>query len=210
VTAPHPAAPKSEPLTPGLGADLERLRSGLLIIALRALGDMDAAEDAVQETMARAVIAIDTGRFDDPLKLAAYVAGIARHVCSHINRDRKTTIPLEGDGDATTPAHPALSISSDPLERIISAAEAQRLHVAFSALSIDDQKLLRLCFHEERSPAEVAAALAEPAERVRKRKSRALDRLRRAFLGAESHDLTPEGTVEMTPNVSNPTDPDGR
>jgi RNA polymerase sigma factor (sigma-70 family) len=76
------------------------------------------------------------------------------------------------------------------LDALISAAETDRVRVALGALSPADQHLLRLCFHEDRTPAEVAAMLREPADRVRKRKSRALERLRRAFLGdADGHDI---------------------
>jgi RNA polymerase sigma factor (sigma-70 family) len=159
------------------------MRNGLRIIALRVLGDPDAADEAVQETLARAVTALAEGRLDDPEKLPAYVAGIARHVCSHLVRDRKQTISLDGDADGTLGAYPQLQSASNPLDALISAAESDRLRAALDELSPDDRHLMRLCFLEGRSPAEVAAALGEPAERVRKRKSRALDRLRRAFLG---------------------------
>jgi RNA polymerase sigma factor (sigma-70 family) len=194
------AAPKPEPVTLPRAADLERLRDGLRIIALRALGDPDAADEAVQETISRAVIALADGRLADPAKFAAYVAGIARNVCSHIRRDRKNTVSLDGaDATGMPVADPALETRSDPLEALISAAETERLRVAFSALSPEDQRLLRLCFHEDRTPAEVAAALAEPADRVRKRKSRALERLRRAFLGnAQGHDDESGGTEQQT------------
>lgn len=187
-------------LRPPESVDLERLRSGLQIIALRALGDPDAAEEAVQETLARAVIALDEGRLDDPAKLGAYVAGIARHVCSHIRRDRKPTLSLEGaDGSAAQLNEPELVVHSNALETLISAAEEQRLRAAFGTLPPGDQRLLRLCFHEDRTPAEIADALGEPPERVRKRKSRALDRLRRAFLGAAGHDDESDGTGKVAP-----------
>jgi RNA polymerase sigma factor (sigma-70 family) len=181
-------------------ADLERLRGGLRIIALRALGDPDAADEAVQETLSRAIIALADQRLADPTKLAAYVAGIARHVCAHILRDRKNTVSLDDSETAAIAGGDSrLAIHSDPLEALISAAESERLRVAFAALSRDDQQLLRLCFHDDRTPAEVAATLAEPADRVRKRKSRALERLRRAFLGdTDGHDDSPSGTRQQT------------
>jgi RNA polymerase sigma factor (sigma-70 family) len=210
VTVSDSAAPQPEPTTLPVTADLERLRGGLRIIALRALGDADAAEEAVQETFARAVVALADSRLDDPAKLAAYVAGIARHVCSHVLRDRKQTVSLDGADVAGAPSiHPQLAIWFDPLEALISAAETERLRVAFSTLSPADQRLLRLCYHEDRTPSEVAAALAEPADRVRKRKSRALERLRRAFLGhAEGHDEPSSGTAKKAPLM--PTDHRGK
>jgi RNA polymerase sigma factor (sigma-70 family) len=199
VTVSDSATPKPGALTLPTGADLERLRGGLRIIALRALGDMDAAEDAVQEALSRAVVALADGRLDDPAKLPAYVAGIARHVCLHIVRDRKDTIPIDDAGSsATTADHPQLRSPHDALAALISSADEERLRVAFGELPSTDQQLLRLCFYEERTPAEVAAKLGEPADRVRKRKERALARLRAAFLG-KSHDDAAKGTKTVAP-----------
>jgi RNA polymerase sigma factor (sigma-70 family) len=193
-------------LTSPSAADLERLRGGLRIIALRALGDLDAADEAVQEALSRAVVALAEKRLDDPAKLPSYVAGIVRHVCSHLLRDRKDTLSIEGDVAGSLGVHPQLQTQGNPLESLISAAESKRLEAAFRVLSADDQKLLRLCFHEGRSPAEVATMMGEPGDRVRKRKERALDRLRHAFLGADtpSHDDATGGTSTVAPLM--PTD----
>jgi RNA polymerase sigma factor (sigma-70 family) len=199
VTAPDSTTPKPATLTREAGVELERLRGGLRIIALRTLGDPDAAEEAVQETLARACIAIEEGRLGDPAKLPAYVAGIARHVCSHMLRDRKHTVPLDGTDHRGRPiAHDNLAVQADPLEALISDAETGRLRRAFKALPLQDQRLLRLCFHGKRSSAEVAEALSASAEAVRKQKSRALDRLRQAFFGdAGRHERAPSGTVTV-------------
>lgn len=202
VTSSDPAAPSSAGLAVPSAADLERLRPGLRIIALRALDDIDLANEAVQETLARAVTAIAEGRLADPAKLPAYIAGIARHVCAHVVRDRKQTVAID---DESAPArHPQLQTTFDPLEALISAAEIDRLRTAFSALTPEDQQLLRMCFHEDRTPNEVAATLGEPAERVRKRKSRALERLRRAFRGADNqgHDARHSGNDTVAPLMS--------
>jgi len=42
---------------------------GLRLIALRSLSDADAAEEVVQETLARGLDALDNGRLDAPEKL---------------------------------------------------------------------------------------------------------------------------------------------
>lgn len=205
VTASKPAPPLAGFAAP-VPADLEKLRPGLRIIALRALGDLDLADEAVQETIARAVAALAERRLEDPTKLAGYVAGIARHVCTHVIRDRKQTVAA--DDELAQIRHPQLQTTADPLEALITAAEVDRLRTAFSALTPDDQQLLRLCFHEDRTPNEIAAALGEPAERIRKRKSRALERLRRAFLGADTHghDAHRPGTETVAPLPTERTD----
>jgi RNA polymerase sigma factor (sigma-70 family) len=176
VTAPDSVASESERLT----AELERLRPGLRIIALRMLGDAEAANDAVQEALSRAILAIEEGRLADPAKLAAYVAGIARHVCSHVVRDRKETTILDDFRDQRP----------DPLESLITDADLVRLRAAFTSLSRSDQQLLRVHFGDD--------ALAQDAvsDRVRKQKSRALARLRRAFFGSTGHERSSDGTTE--------------
>ena len=87
-------------------------------------------------------------------------------------------------GSRRSPALPlTLTLTSDPLSLIISKQQREQLRVALADLSATDQEILHLSFFEGLSPAEIADHLNEPAERIRKRKSRALLRLRSAFLG---------------------------
>ena len=89
---------------PGLEV-LERLRLGLQIMALRALRDPDAAEEAVQETLVRALEALRDGRPSNPEKLGAFVRGIARHVIADTHRARQSSArqqPLSDGGPATS------------------------------------------------------------------------------------------------------------
>lgn len=160
---------------------LEHLRPGLELIALRMLGAVDAAREAVQETLARAVAALANGQPSDPDKLPAFVAGIARHVAVDMLRADRRLVSL----DTLPPAdHP--SNASDVLSALVSTAERTRVRDALSRLATADREVLRLCYFEGLTPAEIAVRFGEPAERVRKRKSRALERLRAAF-----HDPTP-------------------
>src|ERR1700674_4454018 len=71
--------------------DLELLRSGIRLMALRALGDADAADDVAQESLARAVDVLRC----PPANLGAYVAGIARHVIADHFRMRQRVVPLD-------------------------------------------------------------------------------------------------------------------
>ena len=73
--------------------------------------------------------------------------------------------------------------TEDPLAALVSAAERARLRDALARLSHGDCELLRLSFFEAVTPTQLARRLGEPVERIRKRKSRALERLRRAFFG---------------------------
>jgi len=165
---------------------LEHFRPGLELLALRTLGSADASREAVQETLTRAVVALANGQPSDPLKLPAFVAGIARHVIVDMVRAARRVVSLD-----TLPAGDPPSSSVDALSALLSAAERTRVREALSHLSAPDRELMRLCYFEGLTPGEIAERLGEPADRVRKRKSRALERLRRAFRGEGGHDVRP-------------------
>ncbi len=174
---------------PGVSAtELETLRSGLTILALRRLGDPDAAEEVVQETLARALEALRNGRPREPGKLGAFVAGIARHVVADVYRKRGRTVSLDTLPES---AHPRAT--ADPLNGLVSASERERLRASLERLSAGDQEILRLSFFDGFTSAEIAARLREPADRIRKRKSRALKRLRVVF-GDAGHTSTGSAT----------------
>ena len=158
---------------------LERLRPGLQLMAVRSLGTVDAAEEAVQETLARAVAALARDQLADPAKLPAFVAGIARHVIVDMQRARYRSVSLES---LPVAAHP--SYHPDALKALVLAEESARVRAALVSLSESDRDLLGLCYVEGLAPTEIAERTGEPAERIRKRKSRAMDRLREAFHGA--------------------------
>jgi RNA polymerase sigma-70 factor (ECF subfamily) len=174
-------------------AALEPLRPGLHLIALRRLGgDADQAAEAVQEALARAVIAIEGGRLEDPARLAAFVAGILRHVIADLGRVRQRLIPIDSVPEPPSP-------DEDPLAALATDAERTRLRAALDRLAPADRELLRLTYFEGVGPSELAERLGERADRIRKRKSRALERLRAAFLGGARHVSTPAPTDQQAP-----------
>ncbi len=154
------------------GEPLESLRDGVELVALRALGDLEEAREAAQETLARAFGAVSAGRVPAGVPLAAFVHGIARHVVADVLRRR---VREQGNpaNDPPTTADPS------PLERLISTEERERVRGALRRLPRRDRELLRRCFMAGERVADIAAELGEPAERVRKRKWRALEQLRR-------------------------------
>jgi RNA polymerase sigma-70 factor (ECF subfamily) len=160
-------------LEPG---QLDRLRAGLKIMALRALGDPEAAEEAAQETLTRTVEAVREGRLEEPEKLGAFVRGIARHVIADVHRARQRMAGFEA-----LPESDPGSLAADPLSALISKEEREHVRRALADLSAADREILHLSFFEGLTPAQIAQRLGEPAQRIRKRKSRALERLRRAF-----------------------------
>ena len=179
---------------------LEAFRQGLRVLAARSLGNQDAAEEAVQETLARAVVALAKGQLADPAKLPAFVAGIARHVITDALRARGRVISIDR---VPTAVHP----SSDPdtLGALVSAAERARVRTVLAGLPPADRELLRLCYFEGLTPAEIAGRLGEPPERIRKRKSRALERPRLAFQEDMGHANGPSAT-DTGSKIENGTD----
>lgn len=171
---------------------LEHLRPGLQLMAVRMLGTRDAAEEAVQETLARAVVALAKGQPADQTKLPAFVAGIARHVIVDMQRARHRLVSIDSLPDS---AHP--SYHPDALNALVTAEERARVRTALAHLSQTDRDLLRLCYIDGLAPTEIAGRTGEPPERIRKRKSRALERLRAAFQGgAQSGHASPAAPTE--------------
>ncbi len=178
------------------GAELEVLRAGVRLIALRALGNAELADEVAQETIVRAFHSLRTSR---PEKLGAFVAGIARHVIADIIRARPREVPL----DALAPdAEPRTQ--RDMLAMLCDAHEHAQVHQALGLLSHDDRELLRLVFFDGLSPGEIAVRIGAPPERIRQRKLRALGRLRSAFneaidSTAPRHVSPPGPTEQKTP-----------
>ncbi len=145
--------------------------SGLRIIAIRALGDEDDAADAVQETLARAVDAVRKGCVPPDVPLPAFVHGIARHVIADTLRRRSRE-------HSSSELHRVVASDPSPLELLVRAENVERVRRALKRLSRDDRELLRRCFEGGERIVDIARELDEPQERLRKRKSRALARLK--------------------------------
>ena len=171
---------------------LEQLRFGVKIMALRALRDPEAAEEAAQETLVRALEAMRNGRPRDPEKLGAFVRGIARHVIADAQRAGERTVPLQAP-----PQQQLGTLRDDPLTALITTEERDRVRLALTRLSTGDREVIRLSFFDGLTPMEIAERLGEPASRIRKRKSRALSRLRQAFL-QENAPVTNRGVRRQT------------
>ncbi len=178
------------PSDPGAEA-LETCRAGVRLMALRTLGDADLAEEVAQESITRVFTAFRSGeqRIEH---LGAFVHGIARHVIADALRAQKR---LDGPEIIDFTPSPA----PDPLAALISTEERSFLRSALSQLSRPDRRMLRLSFLDGLTPAEVGRRMGEPSLRIRKRKSRALERLRRIFLNGSGHDEGSASTSEGSP-----------
>jgi len=188
------------------GVDVERLRQGVRIMALRALGGTDAVDDVVQEVMSRTAGALRGGRVRERDRVAAFARAIARNVIVDVIRERSRMDRLPDAG--ATQEDPA----PDALETLVSEEEKKRLVAVVSRLSPPDRELLRLAYHEGLTPSEIAERLGLRHDLVRKRKSRAVLRLRRAFLrsGEQGHKSEDSATDNKGISGGSTTDGEGR
>lgn len=153
--------------------------AGVRLVALRALGNPALADDIAQEAVARAISMVAADRADAVADMGAFVYGIARHLIADVHRARDRTIPLDAI------AEPA-EVAIDALEAAIATEERQLVRAALAGLSVSDRNILRLTFFDGLNADEIARRLRDSAVNIRKRKSRALQRLRRAFLGGHA------------------------
>ena len=147
-----------------------RARPRLLAYARRRLPD-DAADDAVSETLTRAVAAAPRYR-DAGVGVDAWLFGICRHVVldsqrrAYRRRDRDAAVGWSPD-------------EPGPLDAVLGAEEAVQLRTAFARLSPADQELLELRVVAGLDADAVAEVLGKRPGAIRMAQSRALRRLRR-------------------------------
>lgn len=165
------------------------------------LRDADLAEEVAQESMVRLMQALREGRLQNPAHLGAFTRAIARHVIVDLLRARQRFTA------ADTTAEPASD--EDSLGALVSAEQAARVRAALEQLSAGDREILRLSFFEGLTPQQLAERIGEPSPRVRKRKERALERLRKVFFQGPGHraagrptQLTEAPSANARPGIS--------
>jgi RNA polymerase sigma-70 factor (ECF subfamily) len=147
----------------------------LFAYALRRLGSEHAADDAVSETMLRALNRIETftwrgAGFD------AWLYGILRNVVLESHRDRRRMRSL-----ADVPEQP---VSDHTLELLVKDDEVAELLAAFDCLTPDEQEMLELRVVADLSADDVGEILGRRPGAVRMAQSRALARLRVLYQGS--------------------------
>lgn len=141
----------------------------LVAFAHRRLGSADLAREAVSETMARAVAAIDSYSRDDD-GFTPWLFGICRHVVADIHRFRYRENPERlGRVDDDAPG---------PLDALLESEERALVRTAFGRLEADERELLELRVVAGLSATEVSALLGKRPGAVRMAQMRALARLR--------------------------------
>ncbi len=146
-----------------------RLRPRLFAMSLRQLGNRDDAEDAVAETMLRAVRAANTFRWKSA-GFDAWIFRICRNVLIDMLRARNRRAVLTPDeGPPTT---------DTVAEGVVLADEHAAVRQALDRLPADDRELLELRVIAGLSSDEVAYVLGKRPGAIRTAQSRALARMR--------------------------------
>jgi RNA polymerase sigma factor (sigma-70 family) len=153
---------------------LQRIRDFVFESAYFSLGSRDLAEDVAQESLTRVLSRLLKDEISVE-NLAAYVCGIAKHVIADTQRWESRRVGLDVD-----------KISEDELPSSLGAPAGDPWADGLSSMVIQeveklpeaDRKVLKGCFIDGFSCAELGRRSGEPAPRIRKRKSRALRRLR--------------------------------
>jgi RNA polymerase sigma factor (sigma-70 family) len=153
----------------------------VLLVAQVRLRDDQAARDVAQEVMLGVLRGIRSGRLNSHDHLPGYVLGTARNLINTAFRARRA----EGQSLEAV------------VDRAATPSEAAELHeqVDLVRLTLDeldpiDRAILGLTLVEGMKPGEIAARLGMKGELVRKRKSRALRRVRE-MIQARSRTASP-------------------
>ena len=148
-----------------------RSHQRLFSFARRRVADDASAEDAVSETMTRALESIDDFRWKGA-GFDAWLYGILRNVVLEQYRAAERTGHDPGeDAGATLPEH-------DPSMVAERADERRTMVAAFDRLSDEDREVLELRVIGELSSDEAAEVLGKKPGTVRMAQARALERLR--------------------------------
>jgi RNA polymerase sigma-70 factor (ECF subfamily) len=146
-----------------------RIRPRLFAMCFRRLGNREDAEDAVAETMLRAVRAANTFRWRDA-GFDAWIFRIGRNVVFDMLRRRRRRAELPADERS-----PAVGTVE---EGVVLAEEHAAVRRAMDRLPADDRELLELRLIGGLSSEEVAYVLRKRPGAVRTAQSRALGRMR--------------------------------
>jgi RNA polymerase sigma-70 factor (ECF subfamily) len=140
------------------------------------------ADDAVNETMARAVAGIDNFRFGEA-GFDGWVFGIARNVAAEHYRQADRRRRQVAAGQQVAAGTEPLEVPGDGL---VLADDQELVRRQFARLSPAEQELLELRVVAGLSADEVAAVLGKRPGAVRTAQSRALEHLRRLMEGDDA------------------------
>lgn len=158
----------------------DRYAATVFGLALRMLGDREAAEDAVQEIFWRVWRRL--GSFDRSRAFAPWLMGIAHNYCiDELRRRRVRPQPVYEDDD-----HPILSDIPDDVdvgEAAILAEQRQMVREALNQLPEEQRQALLLAYFGGLTQQEIAGRLGSPLGTIKTRLRLGLQKLRALLQG---------------------------
>jgi RNA polymerase sigma-70 factor, ECF subfamily len=156
---------------------IESYRPRLFYFALRRLRDRTMAEEIAQDTLTVVLQALRDNRIEDPTRMPGFIFGVAKNLVSKALR----RLSLEGNAGSASETVEAGPWLEDPDAALLLEEQRQQVRDALGQLSPGDRDILQRIFVVEQSLEEIATAIGIPHAAVRKRKSRALERLKKIF-----------------------------
>ena len=154
---------------------VEQYRPRVLYFILKRVRDRAAAEELTQETLLILIQAMRENKLRDESKLGAYVFGIAKNLILKNYRTQSRT-------ESPDPESDAVGWINHPEAELFLEEQRKAVRLALEQLSEQDREILHYSFAEAEGLEDVAAKLNIPYAAARKRKSRALERLRKIFI----------------------------
>jgi RNA polymerase sigma-70 factor (ECF subfamily) len=155
------------------GELVARHRESAFALALRRLGDFEAASDATQEAFVKAYVNLSTLR--EPARFGAWLSRIVERTAISLARSPRREIPLGALPQEEQPA-----AQRTPQEWVEQTDLARHVREHLAALSEPTRRAVILHHIDGYSHAEVAARLGLTSSAVKTRLSRARSRLRRS------------------------------
>lgn len=156
---------------------VEKYRTRILYFVLKKIRDRGVAEELTQDTLLVTIQALREGRVREESSVGSYIFGVAKNLI--LNYQRKQ---VRSDGAGIHFEDAVISWKDHPEAALLLRERQAELQRAFDRLSSADREILRDVFVEEDRLEDIALRLNIPDPTVRKRKSRALGRLRKIFL----------------------------
>ena len=165
-------------------------------LCYRMLGELEAAEDAAQESFLRAYQNIH--RYDRNRPFATWLLSIAAHYCIDRLRRRKLSMfSLDQENEGGTTLEIADSASPDPEAESVKREERDHLHVLLKELDETDRAAVIMRYWYDFSEVEIAESLRLTVSAVKSRLHRASKEL--AGLWQEEE---PRSKTERRPHES--------
>jgi RNA polymerase sigma-70 factor (ECF subfamily) len=155
---------------------VQEYRSRVLYFILRHLRDRAIAEELTQETLLIVIEALRKGRVREPSRIGSYIFGTAKNLIHEHRRSSRAT-DISSDRGAQAEAWIA-----HPEAELLLQEERAAVRRALEHLNDQDREIIYHSFTGTERLEEIADKLGSPYAAARKRKSRALERLRKMFV----------------------------